>query len=392
MSRIAIFNLYWNTLGGGEVAAGALAERLAADHEVTLLGPHTPDAQAFSERLDIDLSGCRFARAVDDDQASAESADHDVFINHTWMSKARARSATNVYMVMFPGNPRRLRSRVKSGACRLGYGLSTLGARVTSRFDPFARGFERRIHRSDWVGTYQHLWANSPYTAHWTHRLGGRSAEVLYPPVGHLPTPADKTRTILSVGRFFPESVGHCKRQLDLVEAFRRLHESGRADGWRLVLAGGCEPVGREYYLAVRRAAVGLPVDVLVNVPGSRLTALYGEAAIYWHATGFGRSPRRLPIAFEHFGISVVEAMAAGAVPLVLETGGPSTTVRDLVEGRHWGSIDDLVDRTAGLIADPGRLERLRRNGFERAGGFGRDSFGANVDRMVAAFTGRETA
>ena len=107
-----------------------------------------------------------------------------------------------------------------------------------------------------------------------------------------------KEKTILSVGRFFPENVGHCKRQLDLVKAFRSLNDTGKVDGWRLVLAGGCAPVGRDYYLQVRKAAEGLPIDVHVNLPQEELEDLYGQASIYWHATGYGQSARRFPIWF----------------------------------------------------------------------------------------------
>ena len=44
--RVAVYNLYWSTYGGGEQVAGAIAQALADDHEVVLLGPEPIDIEA----------------------------------------------------------------------------------------------------------------------------------------------------------------------------------------------------------------------------------------------------------------------------------------------------------------------------------------------------------
>ncbi len=77
-----------------------------------------------------------------------------------------------------------------------------------------------------------------------------------------------------------------------------------------------------ERYLAeCRRLAEGLPVHFHVDASPSELQGLYESATVYWHATGFGESETRNPIKCEHFGISVVEAMAGGCVPVVIGKG-----------------------------------------------------------------------
>ena len=102
----------------------------------------------------------------------------------------------------------------------------------------------------------------------------------------------------------------------------------------------------------MRRDAIGLPVDVHVNAPGTVVEHLLGEASLYWHGAGLGEDPSRHPERFEHFGISVVEAMAAGAVPLVFGAAGPAEIVRDGVDGIHWTTLDELADATVQLVAD----------------------------------------
>ena len=93
----------------------------------------------------------------------------------------------------------------------------------------------------------------------------------------------------------------------------------------------------------MRRAAVDLPIQVLVNAPGATVDQLLAEASLFWHGAGFGEDPEQHPDRFEHFGIAVVEAMAAGAVPIVYDAAGPAEIVRDGVEGRTWRTIGELL-------------------------------------------------
>ena len=93
--------------------------------------------------------------------------------------------------------------------------------------------------------------------------------DVLYPPVRPSVRPGIKEPLILVLGRFFDPKFGHSKKQHELLETFRGLHRAGRLPGWRMAIVGGCDAANRDYALAVRRAARGLPVDVHVNAPGA---------------------------------------------------------------------------------------------------------------------------
>ena len=206
--------------------------------------------------------------------------------------------------------------------------------------------------------TYTRYLANSEFTAGWIERLWDAPTDVLYPPVRPSVRPGVKEPLILVLGRFFDPKFGHSKKQHELLETFRGLHRAGRLPGWRMAIVGGCDAANRDYALAVRRAARGLPVDVHVNAPGALVEELLASASIYWHGAGLGEDPQRHPNRFEHFGISVVEAMAAGAVPLVFGAAGPAEIVRDGVDGRHWRTLDQLADQTV----DARRRRRRRWN------------------------------
>lgn len=190
---------------------------------------------------------------------------------------------------------------------------------------------------------------------------------------------------MVAVGRFFAPRSGHCKRQLELVRAFRQLVRDSGAPGWRLVLLGGCDPEHRDYLSAVRREAVGLPVEVRPNAPGALVRELLGKASLCWHGAGLGQDVERHPERAEHFGISVVEAMSAGAVPVVVGVGGPAGTVEDGVSGLHVLDLDGFAAATRRLLADPPLLERLAEGARRRATEFHAPAFRARVGELLEA-------
>jgi glycosyltransferase involved in cell wall biosynthesis len=196
----------------------------------------------------------------------------------------------------------------------------------------------------------------------------------------------DKRPVILSVGRFFRADRGHSKKQLEMVHAFRALCNGG-VDGWELHLVGGCSLEDETYLDEVIAASAGLPVTIHRDAPGHELQALYAEASIFWSITGLGENVRRHPGRFEHFGITTVEAMSAGVVPVVLAAGGQVEIVRDGVEGLHINQLAELTTRTAELIADPVRRAELADAAATRARDFDMPAFGARMRELVELAT-----
>jgi glycosyltransferase involved in cell wall biosynthesis len=234
-----------------------------------------------------------------------------------------------------------------------------------------------------WLDRYDAIVANSAFTAGWVQRLWQRPSTVLHPPVP-MRTPGLKEQVILGVGRFFPRERGHSKKQLELVQAFRTLVDGGLR-GWTLHLVGGCSDTGREYFESVRTAAEGYPVHLHPNAAGFDLDDLYARASVFWHAAGLGEDPEQHPDRFEHFGISTVEAMSAGAVPVVLGAGGLVETVRDGVDGFHAADLDGFVTRTRELAADPARLQALSASARQRAQQFSLPAFDARLEELLAS-------
>ena len=505
--KVALYNRYWSTLGGGEQLAAGIANALRDEHEVELLVHASFDNGVASERLGVPLD---FAQRVIDEGTRpflGASADYDLLVNTSFASTYPSRARRSLYYVHFPmphppiDDPRGTRAAaaraigaslgrvefgagchdaefrgggrwtaqhghldllVPAGAARA-FVLELSGARRPAGDDPVVEvrvdgravftGHlgDRRAHRvrcevvgrgeadpipvevlttpfvprvatgvaddralgvviehagftsrdraraQRWadrvlgrfdlafLDSYDAIVANSPYTAGWVQKVWGRSAEVLAPPVG-LRRGGEKRPMILSVGRFFPDSSGHSKKQLELVQAFRLACDAGLT-GWELCLAGGCAPDARGYVEAVRTAAQGLAVRCFVNARGQDLDELFAEASLFWHGAGYGEDAVHAPDRFEHFGISVIEGMSAGAVPVVFAVGGPAEVVERGQTGEHFRTLAELAAVTRALAADDDRRAAMGAAAAARAHEFGPDQFRAHVRTLVASLT-----
>ncbi|HEY1015624.1 MAG TPA: glycosyltransferase family 4 protein, partial [Herpetosiphonaceae bacterium] len=227
---------------------------------------------------------------------------------------------------------------------------------------------------------YDDVLAISRFTQEWIERRWHVASSVIYPPVAtdqfH---PGAKRPLIASVGRFFAGS--HNKKHLVMIQAFRELCDAGLR-GWEYHLIGGCDeamPEHRDYLAQVRAAAEGYPITLHVNAPFATMQQIYSEAKLFWHATGHGNDENADPDSFEHFGITTVEAMAAGCVPVVIAKAGQLETVEHDRSGLHWHSVGELRAHTQRLIDDPALWGRLHEGALARSRQFDYQSFARQV-------------
>ena len=213
------------------------------------------------------------------------------------------------------------------------------------------------------LNDYTLLLANSPYTARWAAHYYRAQCQVSYPPIDVARfEPAEKERIVLSVGRFEPERMS--KRHDVLLEAFRQLHREGPLKNWRMIICGGSDgsPEFESTAASLRRSAQGLPVTVEVNVPFPRLREIYSKSSIYLHAMGIDEDPVQTPWRFEHFGMTTVEAMAAGTVPIVFSGGGQGEIVTHAENGFLWESREQLKQSIRAFVGLDGAAERCMRH------------------------------
>ena len=111
----------------------------------------------------------------------------------------------------------------------------------------------------------------------------------------------------------------------------------------------------------------------------------YGRAAIFWHFCGLGQSN---PANVEHFGMSTVEAMQNGCLPIVFDGGGQREIVENGISGFRFASARELRELTLRALADPGLRQRFGAAARARGAQFNRAVFAAKVRGLFRELAG----
>jgi len=216
-----------------------------------------------------------------------------------------------------------------------------------------------------------HIIVNSEFTKLWIDREYPVVSKVVYPPVDIKRFKVhSKEKMVLYVGRF--SQLEQKKRQDVLIDTFKSF--SKKVDGWKLVLAGGAEVGAGEEVNKLKEKAKGSNIEFFVSPGFKKLRELYGKASVFWSAAGYGVDGNKEPEKLEHFGITVVEAMAAGAVPIVYAAGGPKEIVSGGT-GELWRRKNELLKKTVSLVEDKRRLRLLSGNARKHAQKYSYEEF-----------------
>jgi len=126
--------------------------------------------------------------------------------------------------------------------------------------------------------------------------------------------------------------------------------------GWKLILAGGS--TSEAWVQELARLGSGTPIEFAINATHEFLCELYAKSTIYWHAAGYGVDEHKNPELTEHFGISIVEAVSAGCIPIVVPSGGQVEIVSS--DDLHWTTKEELIEKTLAVINNPSRADYLK--------------------------------
>jgi len=318
--KAAIVNPYLDTLGGGERYTMAVAMALSkVGYKVDVEWGDEAIRGKLEDRFGIKLQGINFVKDV----CRGDGYEVCFWVSDGSIPTLRARKNLLHFQVPFKGvHGKNLMNKMKL-------------FRVTK------------------------VICNSEFTKKVVDREYGFSEKsiVIYPPVDVLKFRPRKKKEniILYVGRF--STLKQSKRQDILIKVFRKMN----LIDWKLVLAGGVE-VGADVYLRkLKRIAKGKNVQIIESPDFEDLRDLYAQAKIFWSASGYGVDEEREPMKVEHLGITPIEAMSAGVVPLIFAAGGHKETVQNGVNGFLWKKKSGLLSKTRSLINDPKLRNRIAR-------------------------------
>lgn len=220
---------------------------------------------------------------------------------------------------------------------------------------------------------------NSKFTQNYVQKSWEIEGKVIYPPVSiELFQPLSKRKQILSVGRFFGYLKG--KKHEFLIHTFKEfINEHGLHD-WSLHLAGGMTKGDEKYLDYLKNISAGYKIFFYPNIGLEKLEKLFGQSQIYWHAAGFEEED---PKGFEHFGITTVEALSSGCIPVVINKGGLKEIVDHGESGYLWNTISELKSYSLKLIKDQKLRENMIKVGQLKALDFSKASFVHKINDLI---------
>ena len=159
-----------------------------------------------------------------------------------------------------------------------------------------------------------------------------------------------------------------------LVEALARLHHHG-VDFTAEIAGDAPDAEYREKLLAcIRQGGIEGKVKLTGFLNREGLTALFARSNVLVFPSLFQ----------EPFGISQVEALAAGLVVVSSGTGGAKEIIRHNVDGliHQAGDPGDLAVKLLSLANDPALFGRLQQSGQKRALAFSSESAVRRIEKL----------
>lgn len=207
---------------------------------------------------------------------------------------------------------------------------------------------------------------NSEFTSYWLTQKWQISDDkkcVLYPPVTPVSAKSEK-----KLNQIFVCSRIESTKKIDLLlKAFE--NSDFLKQNCTIVVAGSVKGESKEYIENIQK--ISSSAKFFFEPSRVEIEKLYAESEIFWHAKGIGEEN---PLYFEHFGITTVEAMSAGCVPIVINKGGQKEIVNESC-GFKWNTLEELVTLTENLVKNHDKIAELSKNALLRSELYTKKSF-----------------
>jgi len=355
--KIGIYDPYLNDLGGGEKYMMTIAECLSKNNTVTVFWNEKTVVKDLQTRFSIDLSRVIFSENIFSPEVSL-------------YRKMRESKKFDIIILLSDGSLPFLLS--KKTILHIQQPLPVVSLKLLDRIKL------KRIAS---------IFCNSEFTKDYIDKRYLIKSSLLYPPILLKPQKIKKENIILHVGRFRVQISGSdlkdYKKQKEMIHAFCEMVKRERLKGWKFVVCTSVKDEDKNNFELLKKSVEGYPVEFAVNKSNEELWNYYSKAKIYWHASGFGEDLQKNPELAEHFGISTVEAMGAGVVPVVINKGGQKEIVQDGINGITWDSLEELKRKTINLIQDTKKMEKLSNQARLRAKEFSDMNFCKSLNAIL---------
>lgn len=239
---------------------------------------------------------------------------------------------------------------------------------------PFLRPLARKADRR-YFDCYEYFMPNSQFTAGWLKKKWGvpdEKIKVFYHPAKFVELQKEKVPNQIAVcGRI------ESSKKIDvMVKAFNS--SDALKKNCVLKIAGSCDNEDTSYIDYIRSMA-SENVQIQLNPSRADLESLYAESGIFWHAKGYGETN---PMQMEHFGMTTVEAMSAGCIPVVINKGGQKEIVSAEC-GFTWDEPEQLAVYTEQILQFPAdKIAAMRSACVERSKMCSKETFKNQVKEL----------
>ena len=227
---------------------------------------------------------------------------------------------------------------------------------------------------------------NSYFTKSYIDSKFGIKSYVLYPPATHSETNKDidqRENLILTVGRFSSLPNGTDFKKLDfLVRVFKKFQKK-RLKGWKMVIVTSVGQDQEKNFQEFEDGVKSSHIAIYKNPGFETITSLYAKAKVYWHAAGYGEDLQKFPERAEHFGISTVEAMSYGAIPIVIDAGGQKEIVKDGENGFLWKTEEELIAKTHKVAVDKKLFSQISKEAKSASANFSDKRFCEELNHLI---------
>lgn len=212
---------------------------------------------------------------------------------------------------------------------------------------------------------YDRIISNSEFTRKEVKEYSNnKNSVVINPPVfvEKIKPKSNKKNYILTVGRLTSD-----KKIEIMIQAFKLLFDKTHIN-WEFHIIGifreNVDLYKKEYYDMLKSMAKGYPIVFHENMEHDSLLKFIAICKIYWHARGYGEKDTD---EYENFGITTVEAMAAGCVPVVINLGAQPEIVEHGKNGFVWNEPEELIKYTIELINSKKMMNTLSKEAIRKS-------------------------
>lgn len=234
---------------------------------------------------------------------------------------------------------------------------------------PLAKYFDKKYLKS-----YLYFLPNSQFTAYWLKtkwNIPDDKIKILYPPVTGIPITRQKIKNQILICSRLEKS----KKIHELINAF--MNSDYLAKNCKLVIAGATSKKDYQYIHHLKNISPN--INFIFNPSRSELEILFAESFIFWHAKGYNETD---PYQMEHFGITTVEAMSAGCIPVVINKGGQTEIVTDEC-GFKWDSLKELTNYTEKIYHGEYDVLKMQQHCIQQSKKFFKDNFLLNLKQFL---------